>query len=106
MTEDLNIQKVKQIVSEVIGDNLAKLILFGSRARQDFQQDSDYDFLVVLKHNLDRSNYLKLYSSLKKILAKNKIPNDFLIHSSDEFNFLSQVPGTTTYNAVLEGVIL
>ena len=32
-----------------LGDNLSRLRLFGSRARGDHWEGSDYDFLVVLK---------------------------------------------------------
>jgi predicted nucleotidyltransferase len=103
---DTNIQRIKEIVLESTKDNFAKLILFGSRARQDFREDSDYDFLVVLKQELERETYLKIYSELKKRLAKNRIPNDFLIHSLSDIKMLSQVPGTTTYNAILEGIVL
>ena len=36
-------------IRERLGDNLKKVILFGSKARGDDRQDSDYDCLVVLK---------------------------------------------------------
>lgn len=38
--------QVKMQVLEI--DPLAKVVLFGSRARGDFQADSDWDFLIVL----------------------------------------------------------
>jgi len=31
-----------------------KIILFGSRARGDFREDSDWDILIVTKEKLDR----------------------------------------------------
>ncbi|HFA51564.1 MAG TPA: nucleotidyltransferase domain-containing protein, partial [Bacteroidetes bacterium] len=39
----------KKAVSGLYGDRLAKVILFGSYARGDFHEDSDIDFLVLLK---------------------------------------------------------
>lgn len=31
-----------------LGDNLKKIILFGSRARGDYQEGSDYDFVIIV----------------------------------------------------------
>jgi uncharacterized protein len=36
-------------LKETLGDNLLKLILFGSRARGDNSKYSDFDFVVVLE---------------------------------------------------------
>ncbi|OGU39234.1 MAG: hypothetical protein A2X61_07050 [Ignavibacteria bacterium GWB2_35_12] len=35
-------------IKERLGTNLKQLILFGSHARGDFNEDSDYDFAVIL----------------------------------------------------------
>ncbi len=102
-----NIQRIKQIVLESTNDNLSKLILFGSRARKDFREDSDYDFLVILKQTLSRKELLEIYKSLKQKCAREFIPNDFIIRTEEEIAFLSHIPGTsTTYNALLEGNIV
>jgi predicted nucleotidyltransferase len=49
-------EKEKQVVKELIdelkklyGDNLSRVILYGSKARGDATEDSDIDILVVLK---------------------------------------------------------
>ncbi len=39
----------KKTVSDYYGERLAKIILYGSYARGDFHEESDIDFLVVLK---------------------------------------------------------
>jgi predicted nucleotidyltransferase len=39
----------KKAVSQLYGDRLAKIILYGSYARGDAHEESDIDFLVVLK---------------------------------------------------------
>lgn len=43
------IQAVKKELQALYGDRLAKLILYGSYARGDFHEESDMDFLVVLR---------------------------------------------------------
>ncbi len=40
---------VKEQLRLLYGDRLAKVILYGSYARGDFHEESDIDFLVVLK---------------------------------------------------------
>jgi len=46
----LNIGKIKELAASVFeGTAGSKLILFGSRARGDFSEDSDWDLLVLLK---------------------------------------------------------
>jgi len=44
------IQWFKERVTETLGDRLDRIVLFGSRAREDAEEDSDFDFLVTLKN--------------------------------------------------------
>ena len=44
-------KELKQSLTELYGEKLADLILFGSYARGDFHGESDVDFMVVLKDN-------------------------------------------------------
>ena len=41
--------EVKLRLYETLGDNLERIILFGSRARGDAHKDSDYDVLLLVK---------------------------------------------------------
>ena len=41
-------QEVKQALTELYGDRLDRVILYGSYARGDFHKESDVDYLVVL----------------------------------------------------------
>ncbi|UHG92034.1 nucleotidyltransferase domain-containing protein [Spirosoma oryzicola] len=41
-------QEVKQALTELYGDRLNRVILYGSYARGDFHAESDVDYLVVL----------------------------------------------------------
>ena len=45
---DRVVATVKQRLAEVLGDNLQKIILFGSRSRGEAHPDSDYDFLILV----------------------------------------------------------
>ncbi|MBU0509030.1 nucleotidyltransferase domain-containing protein [bacterium] len=45
--------ELKARLTELYGERLEKLILFGSQARGDAEPDSDIDVLVVLKGDVD-----------------------------------------------------
>jgi predicted nucleotidyltransferase len=42
-------QDVKQVLTDLYGDRLDRVVLFGSYARGDFHSESDVDYLVVLR---------------------------------------------------------
>ena len=47
--KDAIAKAVKEQLQLLYGDRLAKVILYGSYARGDFHEESDIDFLIVLK---------------------------------------------------------
>lgn len=49
LNKDVIAQAVKNQLHSLYGNRLAKLVLFGSYARGDQNEESDVDFLVVLK---------------------------------------------------------
>ena len=63
-TLDLFVEKVK----ENQGDNLLKIILFGSVARREANEDSDIDVLVILKNR--NSNQMLDISSISVYVEK------------------------------------
>lgn len=58
-------QQVKKTVAAI--DPAAKVILFGSRARGDFRDDSDWDFLILLPHGVTPSEKRKICDLLYDI---------------------------------------
>ena len=45
--------RLKQELVTLYGPRLKQVLLYGSRARGDFREDSDYDVMVVLEGPLD-----------------------------------------------------
>ncbi len=52
-------------LDEIYGERIDKVVLFGSRARGDEQQDSDYDVAVFLKALPDRWQELDRLANLR-----------------------------------------
>ena len=47
MSEDIVVESIKDVAKNVLPEN-AKLLLYGSRARGDYSEGSDWDLLVIL----------------------------------------------------------
>ena len=46
--QDTIIKEFLQKLRQHLGDRLKEVILFGSRARGDWEEGSDYDFLIIV----------------------------------------------------------
>lgn len=63
-TNELNaiLQVITQAYRTVYGENIVKIILYGSYARGDYQKDSDIDIVAIVQ-----GDRVKLQEQLKKI---------------------------------------
>ncbi len=69
-----SLDKFKQSVKALYGDNLDKILLFGSQARGEAHSDSDIDILVVLKKMNDYSQEIEKTSiSTAQICLDNNV---------------------------------
>jgi uncharacterized protein len=96
------------IIREIVIRHIpnSKILLFGSRARKDNCNDSDYDFLVITKDTIDIRKKRTLKSQLRKELARIKIPADILIQSEEEINSKKEITGHILKQVLREGVAL
>jgi predicted nucleotidyltransferase len=102
-------EKAVEVIKEEIeskGLKVIKIILFGSRARGNAKEDSDWDFLVVVDKKLSFNQKWDIIINIKRELAKLKIPNDIIINSIEEFEERKNNVGYITYYAVREGKTL
>ena len=54
LLSDPILARFRGALDELYGDSLERVVLFGSRARGDAHQDSDYDVAVFLRDLTDR----------------------------------------------------
>ncbi|OIN56182.1 nucleotidyltransferase domain-containing protein [Arsenicibacter rosenii] len=63
---------VTHMLKQLYGDRLASIILYGSYARGDFQEDSDVDYLVLLEdHTVSPHKEVSRYSSVLSHYVEN-----------------------------------
>jgi len=80
-----------------------KVILFGSYARGDANENSDVDFLVVEKHVPSK---VKAMVHLRRILRPLQLPVDVMVVSEDDIEEWGKLPGTALYWTLKEGKVL
>jgi predicted nucleotidyltransferase len=88
-------------VSE-INLKIKEMYLFGSRSREDWRPDSDYDILIVLEKK-DRETISKLYDAVIDILISTGKLISLKIFSESEYNRLKSIPTPFMSNVLNEG---
>jgi predicted nucleotidyltransferase len=103
---DEKLKDIKRIIIEELEkENIKvhKIILFGSRARGDFNEDSDWDILVVVDRKLNFCKKWDIIDRIKLKLARSKIPNDIILKSHFELFENKNNIGSVVYYAIREG---
>jgi uncharacterized protein len=98
------IDKIKVIAHQYLPN--AQVLLFGSRARNDFRNDSDYDILLVINENLSPQEKIPILTRIRKSLLQSEIRSDVLIQSKDELEKNKNLPGHIIRNILKEAIIL
>ncbi len=101
--------EIKSIISDILQSfNFpnAKIVLFGSRARNEFNQDSDWDLLIILKQNISREDKIEISFQIGMALAKKDITSDIIIRSQAEVKKFMKRVNSVTKTALEEGVFL
>lgn len=72
---------------EILGDKIFKIILFGSYARGDFEQDSDVDIMVLIDCSRgDLPKYRKLLSVVSSDTSlENNVTVSLMVNDKDTF---------------------
>ncbi|MBE2228581.1 MAG: nucleotidyltransferase domain-containing protein [Ignavibacteria bacterium] len=86
------------------GYTLEKMILFGSRARQENDSDSDYDVLVIIREEPDWITRENLCAKIRKDMAKEDINIDILIRSLNYVATVQDEQGNVINTAIEEGI--
>lgn len=89
---------------EKYGMELIAIKLFGSRAKGNYNKDSDWDFYIIVDKEINFPEKRKIIRSIKRRLINHNIPNDILIHSLSTVNERKNDVGYLTYYILKEGI--
>jgi predicted nucleotidyltransferase len=80
-----------------------RVILFGSRARGQARENSDWDILVIAPSNLPR---FRRAAPIYRALSKIPIPVDIIVYTPQEVEEWRNVPQALVTTATREGMVL
>ena len=102
-------ERVKRIVmgeARKLGVRVEKIILFGSRARGEEGEESDYDILVIVREGIGRRERWELADSIRWRLANMMIPSDVIVVPLDKWRRHQDTPGHLLYSVKREGRVI
>jgi len=103
--QDIAINIIRQeLEKREIG--VIKIMLFGSRARGDFKEDSDLDLLVVMDKELKPHQKREITGEIYKRLAKLEDSYEIILKPYSVFEKMKNLIGCVSYDADKEGIIL
>jgi len=107
---DESLKKIKEIILNVAKEmnvEIDKIILFGSRARGNYREDSDYDILIVTKEKLDREKEKEFKIKIRiKSVKELDVGLDIFVFDKEEFEKFRDVKGCLIGIASAEGIII
>jgi predicted nucleotidyltransferase len=98
------IRIIKDSVAEFLPE--CSITLFGSRARHDYSEDSDFDLMIVTESAYEKRELRLLKAMIRRKLARNRIPADIIVQSKVEFEINKNVTGHIVRQVLKEGVLL
>lgn len=84
----------------------SEIILFGSRARNEATESSDYDLLIILNNSVQSIERLQFQAFIRKKLAAQNILADIIVQSRSDIELKKNFRGHIVRAALEEGVIL
>lgn len=105
MSKNENIlQIIKQQALAILPNS--KVILFGSRATNNYKEDSDYDILIVTQENLPIKIKRQYRNKIRRALLNFEILSDVLVQSVKDVEIKKNLTGHIIKNAIKTGIVL
>ncbi|MGQ9570295.1 MAG: nucleotidyltransferase domain-containing protein [Thermodesulfovibrionales bacterium] len=98
-------EKLKSSLKGFLGDRLVKFVLYGSRAKGDYDQESDIDIAIVVK-GLSRELKNQILYEVAGIEFEYLTPLSTFILSEDEFEHLKRRERRIALDIEREGIPL
>ena len=101
IAEDGALRRVTELLARAARPKY--IILFGSQARGDASEDSDFDVMVVEPEIANRGEEMV---RLGRLLRSLNVAVDLLVVSAEKFEYWRDTPGNVYFEAASEGRIL
>ena len=87
--ENAVLRELKESLKSLLGESLIRLVLFGSMARGDYDNESDIDVAIIVR-GLTRNIKNHILENIADIEFKRLIPISTLVVSEDEYENLKR----------------
>ncbi len=99
------LRQLKESLESFLGDQLLRVVLFGSMARGDYNDESDVDVAIIIR-GLTRELKNKVLDKVAEVELNFLLPISALIFSEDEFNRLKKRERRIALDIEREGILL
>lgn len=100
---DRVLKELKHGIEGQLGDRLVKMVVFGSRARGDFDAESDTDIAIIV-HGLSRELKYQILDTVAEIEMKFIIALSVIVFSENEFERLKKRERRIALDIEKEGI--
>lgn len=99
------LEKLRSSLKEFLGNRLVKFVLYGSRARGDYDEESDIDIAVVV-NGLTRELKNQVLDKVAGIEFEYLTPLSVFVLSAEEFEYLKKRERRIALDIDKEGIRL
>ena len=83
----------------------ARVLLFGSRSKGDYERGQDFDILIITKEDLTPTEKIEIETTINKVLVKRyHMPFDILVYSQSEVEAKQDQKSILLFHALKEAV--
>jgi len=105
MRDEIFLNSIKTTVLSYLPD--AKVLLFGSMGRGNFNTHSDYDLLIVTKNSINLKEKMNMETRISKSLVYLlHVPFDVLLYSEQDVELKKNAKGIILYHALKDAIEL
>jgi predicted nucleotidyltransferase len=103
--EAIALRELKSTLKGFLGDRLVKLVLYGSKARGDYDPESDIDIAIIIK-GLTRELKNQILNMIADLEIKYLMPLSTLVISEEDFELLKKRERRIALDIEREGIPL
>lgn len=81
------LERLKEHLDPLLGETLVKLVLYGSRARGDFEPDSDVDVAIVVR-DPDSGTRDRIFHAVAEVELETDVPLSTVVFSESDYRRL------------------